>query len=108
MKETAKMPQLKHNAMKLYTKSAVKVTHILHLSNMYCESVAYRGGFKPPLKFQSFDKAVSNSQFCGKYIHKQPNKNTGFTHLQIEQNHWLGATAPRSPFFLPTVLNCSC
>jgi hypothetical protein len=26
------------------------------------------GGFKPPSKFQSFDKAEPNSQFCGKYI----------------------------------------
>jgi hypothetical protein len=95
MKETVKMPQLKHNAMKLYTKSTVKVTHILHLSNMYCESVAYRGGFKPPLKFQRFDKAELNSQVRGKYICKEPNKNTGFTHLQIEL----------LPLFLPSVLN---
>jgi hypothetical protein len=27
------------------------------------------GGFKPPPKFQSFDKAKPNSQFRGKYIH---------------------------------------
>jgi hypothetical protein len=44
------------------------------------------GGFKPPLpKFRSFDKAELNYQFREKYL-SQPNKNTGFTHLQMEQN----------------------
>jgi hypothetical protein len=30
--------------------------------------VAYWGGFNPPLKFRSFDKAEPNSQFRGKCI----------------------------------------
>jgi hypothetical protein len=37
-----------------------------------CMPVAYRGGwfggFKLPPKFRSFDKAQTNSHFCGKYI----------------------------------------
>jgi hypothetical protein len=52
------------------------------------EPVAYWGGGdqQPPPKFWSFDKAQLNSQFHGKY---KPNKNTGFTNLQIERNPWL-------------------
>jgi hypothetical protein len=58
----------------------------LNKNTIQYNAVAYRGGlggFKPPLKFQSFDKAKPNSYFRGKY---KPNKNTGFTHLQLEWN----------------------
>jgi hypothetical protein len=64
--------------------------------------VAYRGGFggfkPPPPKFQSFDKSEPNSQFLGKYIRNTYN-NTGFTHLQIERNPWLGGYRPQIPVF---------
>jgi hypothetical protein len=52
-----------------------------------------------PPKFQSFDKAESNSLFCGKYIHNNLVKDTGFTHLQIEQNPCLGGYHPKIPVF---------
>jgi hypothetical protein len=57
-------------------------------------------------KFWSFDKPEPNSQFHGKYIHNNLIKDTGFTHLQIKQNSWLGGYHPQTPFsLLPSVLN---
>jgi hypothetical protein len=60
-----------------------------------------------PPKFRSFDKAESNSQFRWKYIRK-PNKNAGFTHLQIERNPWLAGYRPQIPVFFQNVLNWIC
>jgi hypothetical protein len=35
---------------------------------------------------------------CGSSMHLlQPNKNMGFTHLQIERNPWLGDYSPQIP-----------
>jgi hypothetical protein len=65
-------------------------------------SVAYRGGTPPPPHTHEQTKCwQSLAQFPVPWkIHPwQANKNTGFIHLQIEQNHWLGG------FSLPCVLN---
>jgi hypothetical protein len=56
------------------------------------------GGFQtpiPPQKFGSFDKADPNFQFRGKYIRKYVEM--GFTHFQIERDHWLVVYRPQIP-----------
>jgi hypothetical protein len=44
----------------------------IHCGQWCTEEGGVLGGFKPPLKFRSFDKAEPNSQFCGKYIRYNP------------------------------------
>jgi hypothetical protein len=58
-------------------------------------------------RVQTPSKILNFWQSCAEFpvpwkIHpQQPNMNMGFTHLQIEQNPWLGAYRPQSPFSLP-------
>jgi hypothetical protein len=74
-------------------------------------SVAYRGGggsTPPPPKFRSFDKAEPNSQFRGIYIHNNVIRIRISFICKSSETHDKGATAPRSPFSLPSVLNWIC
>jgi hypothetical protein len=66
-------------------------------------------GFKPPPpKFWSFDKAQPNSQFPGKYIQNNPIRIRVSFICKLSGTPDWGATAPKSPFFVPPVLNWIC
>jgi hypothetical protein len=68
------------------------------------------GVFKPPPtpKLRSFDKAEPNSQFRGKYIRNNLIRIRGSLICKLIGTPDEGATAPRSPFCLPCVLNWIC
>jgi hypothetical protein len=90
----------------------------LHLSTqplttiltLFLPTGAYRGGgwgvqTPPPPKFLSFDKAEPNSQFRGKYIRNNLIRIRVSLICKLSGTPDSGATAPRSPFSLPSVLN---
>jgi hypothetical protein len=58
-----------------------------------------------PPKFRSFDKAEPNSQFHGKYICNNLIRIRGSLICKLGKTPDKGATAPRLPFSLPSVLN---
>jgi hypothetical protein len=67
------------------------------------------GVFNPhPPKFRSFDKAEPNSQFRGKYIRNNLIRIRVSLICSLCGTPDWGATAPRSPFSLPSVLNWIC
>jgi hypothetical protein len=75
-------------------------------------SVAYRGGFgglnpspPPPPKCLCFDRADPNSQFHGKYIRNNLIRIRVSPICKLSATPDWGATAPRSPFYLPSVIN---
>jgi hypothetical protein len=59
----------------------------------------------PPPKFRSFDKAKPNSQFRGKYIRYNLIRIRGSPICKLSGTPNKGTTAPRSPFYLPSVIN---
>jgi hypothetical protein len=61
------------------------------------------GGFKPP---RSFEKAWPNSQFRGIYICNNLSGIRVLLIYKLSDTSNQGATAPRSPFCLPSVLSC--
>jgi hypothetical protein len=62
----------------------------------------------PTPKFQSFDKSEPNSQFCGKYIHKNLIRILVSLICILSGTSEQGAAASRPPFCLPSVLNWIC
>jgi hypothetical protein len=64
-------------------------------------------GFNPP-KFRSFDKAEPNSQIRGKYIRNNLIRTQASLICKLSGTLDQGATAPRSPYSLPSVLNWIC
>jgi hypothetical protein len=66
------------------------------------------GSNHPHTKFRSFDKAEPNSQFLGKYIHSNLIRIRVSLICKLSGTCYKGATAPRSPFCLPSVLNWIC
>jgi hypothetical protein len=92
-------------------KTSFKILSVRQSSNFVFISVAYRGGFggftPSPPKFRNFDKAEPNSQFRGKYIR---NLIIIWVSLicKLSGTPDQGATALRSPFSLPSVLNWIC
>jgi hypothetical protein len=67
------------------------------------------GGFKPPHpKFRSFAKAEPNSQFRGIYIRNSLIRIRVSFIYKLSGAPGLGATVPRSPFCLPSILNWIC
>jgi hypothetical protein len=70
-----------------------------------------RGGVQtplPPPKFRSYDKAEPNSQFRRKYIRNNLTRIRVPLICKLSGTPDYGATAPRSPFSLPSVLNWIC
>jgi hypothetical protein len=63
------------------------------------------GGSNPP-EIPTFWQNWAEFPFPWKIRPLQPKKNTGFTHLPIEQNTWLGGYRPQIPVVF--VLNCTC
>jgi hypothetical protein len=55
----------------------------------------------PPPGIPKFWQSWAKFPVPWKIHPQQPNKNMGFTHLQIERNPWLGATASRPRFPCP-------
>jgi hypothetical protein len=67
------------------------------------------GGSNPlPPKFRSFDKAEPNFRFRGKYIHNNLIRIQVSLICKLGGTPDYGATATRSPFSLPSVLNWNC
>jgi hypothetical protein len=67
-------------------------------------------GFQTPLppKFRNFDKAEPNSPFRGKYIRNNLTRIRISPICRLSGTPDYGATAPRSLFYLPSVLNWIC
>jgi hypothetical protein len=72
--------------------------------NKYRIAVAnrgWRGGvgvqLPPPPEIPNFWQSQAELPVPWKIHSKQPNKNTGFTHLQIERNPWLWGYRPQIP-----------
>jgi hypothetical protein len=66
------------------------------------------GGWNLPPKFKRFDKAEPNSHFRGIYIHNNVIRIRVSFICKSSGTPDKGATAPRSPFSLPSVLNWIC
>jgi hypothetical protein len=78
-----------------------------------CIPLAYPGGggvwgVQTPPKFRSFEKAEPNSQFRGIYICNNLIRKRVSLIYKLSETPNLGATAPRSPFRLPSVLSWIC
>jgi hypothetical protein len=65
-------------------------------------------GFKAPPKFRSFDKAELNSQFRGIYIRNNLIRIRVSPICKLSRTPDLEATAPRSLFYMPSILNWIC
>jgi hypothetical protein len=85
------------------TQVVLGILSACHVSLLY--PVVYQGrgvwGVQTPLKFQGFDKADLNSQFCGKYICNNLIRIRVSLICKLSGTPDYGATAPRSPI-LPT------
>jgi hypothetical protein len=90
------------------------ITFILPcIYNITCSSGVTRGGgcwglVQIPPKCRSFDKPEPNSQFCGKKIHNNLIKIRDSLICKLSRIPDYGATTPRPPFSLPSVLNWIC
>jgi hypothetical protein len=107
-KHTSIRKLLNYNPQK--KKGKIDALSCLQVLQVQLLSVAHRGGFRglntpPPPKFQSFAIAQPNFQFRGIYIRKNVLTIWVLFIWKLSRIPDQGATAPRSPFSLPSILN---